>query len=966
MTLTLHDATKALVEKLGLEERDIAPHLRAALEKLSPEHPSGIALSQLETPMMKQFRAVKEEVPDGLLFFRMGDFFELFGADAIIAADVCGLTLTSRDRNSDNPVPMAGVPAVAYRQSVKKCVLAGYKVVVCDQVEDPRQAKGIVKREIVRIASPAVPGDIDDEEVVSEGCYLAAIKSTKQGFVLGFVDASTGEFRLTSKLSREALLQELLTINPKEILTKADENEELTLLVREALGRSTRTTATEAWVFRSEQACRELFAEFFKPRDLERFGVSQVEFGVQVVASLLSYLKATQRDVLRNLREIEYYELSDCLLIDDSTKRHLDFFVTSSGERKGSLFWFLNQCLTASGSRALLRRLHYPFKHREQVIAAHDEVAEFFEDTALLREVDDLLRQCADVERLLARTAQKSIDPRGLSWLRATLRLLPLLEAQFEKSSLSRQWKARATQWKPHFDRLAKLRDLLNSALCEEPAAVLGKGPVFAKAFSAELDELVELETGLDAKLAELEASEREKTQISTLKIGYTRVFGYYFEISKGKLSQAPKHFIRKQTIANGERFITPELKEIEDKALTAIEKKEVLERELFEKLRNDVLGFGDDLIATAHALAHVDLAATFARLARTHNWCRPEVVDFNVTALQKSVHPVMKAFSSSREPFVANNIALGELSKLPATHFARAERDSKILLITGPNMAGKSTVMRQCAVAQVMSQIGCYVPAVQATLGVCDRIFTRIGSSDFSLKNQSTFMVEMLEAAHMLRLATPQSLLLMDEIGRGTSTYDGLSIAWAILEDLHDRLHARTLFSTHYHELQAVAQSRPEIAARRMEVIETDGDNKQIVFTRRFLAGAAEKSYGIHVAELAGLPPELIARAREVLESLGEARASESVAPVQKAETAKPEPQSVTPALPFTSDALRDLCEVILSQSADELSPRDALEVVYALQEKVRAMREGRPELGAQRGKRRRVDANVKTMFEI
>lgn len=930
----LHETTRSLLSKLGLEDRELAPHLRAALERLSHEHPSGISLAQLETPMMKQYRKVKEEVPDALIFFRMGDFFELFGADAIIVSDICSLTLTSRDRNSDTPVAMAGVPAVAYKQMLKKCILAGYKVAICDQVEDPKQAKGIVRREIVRIASPAVPGDIDDEENSDsgKGCYLASVKKGRGGWALAFVDASTGEFRLTHKLSDSELLQEFLTLHPKEILSGVDDGKTLVQLMKGHFSSLPRVAAVETWVFRSEGACRELFLEFFAAADENRFGISSVEFGLQIVAGLLSYLKSTQRDVLRNLKKIELYSLADYLIIDDATKRHLDFFATPFGERKGSLYWFLNQCVTAMGSRGLARRLNYPFKKASDIAIENGRVSEFFDNTELRESCIEQLRNCADLEKLLSRVASKHIDPRGLAWLRESLRVLPKLKNLLASSYA---WKNETSDFEC-IDKLAPLSAALESALAPEPAAMLGKGgKIFATGFSKELDELETLESGFDTKLAELESKERENSGISTLKVGYTRVFGYYFEISKGKLDKAPAHFIRKQTIANGERFITPELKELEERSLTAGEKRTELERNLFEELRNEILKFADQLVLAAQLVSKIDIATCFAQLAAVHGWCRPEIVNDRVTALKNCVHPVMKV--TTREPFVANNIVVGESSKLPEDHFAKQNVDETVLLITGPNMAGKSTVMRSLALTQILFQMGCHVPCEEATLSVCDKVFTRIGSSDHSLKNQSTFMVEMLEAAHMLSQATQDSLLLIDEVGRGTSTFDGLSIAWAILEDLHDRVRARTLFSTHYHELQAVAQNRPSVVSYKMEVLESEDDSGEssIHFTRRFIKGAAEKSYGIHVATLAGLPLSVVRRAEEILASMSDGQQQKVV--VESSNTLKPAFTKTSLSEAVYENRFKTLSNKVLELGADELTPRQALELVYELQKLAR-----------------------------
>ncbi len=822
--------------------KELSPHLKASLDKLSEEHVSGISLAQLDSPMMRQFRAAKDEAPDALLFFRMGDFYELFGVDAVIVSDLCGLTLTSRDKNSDNPIPMAGSPVSGYKNHLKKCVQAGFKVAICDQVEDPRSAKGIVRREITRIATPAVPGDLEDEKSVSDdhsGCYLACVLGEKNSYTLSFLDVSTSEFRTTAKLSQESLLQEIETIRPKEILTSS--------LLEKALGQWIKVTDLKVslykidnWILRSSSECLDLFHEFFSDSDFNRFGLSFIPFGLECVVALLSYLKSTQKNVLKNIQNIEHYEVSHYLSLDQGTKKHLDFFSTSTGEKKGSLFYFLNRCSTSVGSRYLMRRLNYPFKYKADIIRSHEFVNQFLDNQSLLQEVVSILRRTADVERLLSKAAQKTLDPRGMAWLRNTLECLPSLNTLTSLKA----------------ETSFELASLLKEALVEEPASILGKGEaIFRRGFHSELDDVIDLEENFQAKLEELEAFERERSQISTLKIGYTRVFGYYFEISKGKLSQVPSHFMRKQTLTNGERFITQELKELEEKALHATEKRQMLERELLDKLTQSILGCSKNLLQAASFLGELDLLCTFASIALEHNWVRPEVVEENQIVLKQSVHPILAYYHSD---FIPNDIELNEIH-----------------LITGPNMAGKSTLMRQVALAQILCQMGAYVPASWARIGLADRILTRIGSGDHALKNQSTFMVEMLETAHLLRTATEKSLLILDEIGRGTSTYDGVSLAWSILEYLHDETRARTLFSTHYHELVECAQLRSRIVPMQMGVLETEFSNdkgertKSIAFSRLYSQGSAGKSYGIHVAQLAGIPDKILQRAELILQNL-------------------------------------------------------------------------------------------------
>lgn len=914
------------------QDRELAPHLRAALERLSSDHPSGIPADQRGTPMMKQFLSAKDEVPDCLVFFRMGDFFELFGADAVIVSDVCGLTLTSRDKGSECPVPMAGVPAGSYRSSVKKCLLAGFKVAVVDQVEDPRQAKGIVRREIVRIATPAVPGDLEEEsEDAVHGTFLAAAHETSVGWTFACVDVSTGDFRLTGRLSRESLEQEILTIRPRELLVSSDRLQKTKERLRQILQPAPVINAIDSWIFRSERDCRALFEEFFSARALNGFGVLDYASGLQVVSGILSYLKATQRSVLQNVKTIQTYEMANHMVLDANTKRHLDFFATAGGEKKGSLYCFLNRCVTAGGSRLLVRRLNYPFLNRADIEDEQARIASLVADSLRSDFLTEVLRNTADVERLLSRTAQGSLDPRGMAWLRQTLIQAPHIAEILGEMSVGQSLQSLMESLAEPCRTLSPLRDLLERALVDDPPSLLGKGSrVFREGFSPELDEVTALESNFDDMIGALEKREKERSHISTLKIGFTRVFGYYFEVSRGKVAQVPDDFIRKQTLANAERYTTDELKELESRWLTASERRATLERELFESVRQEILQYAESISNLGHALAHIDLVRSFAAIARDGGWCRPRLVDECITELRGCVHPVLAGFMGSDSPFVANDIVVGK---------AGDGEDRRVLLITGPNMAGKSTVMRQAALVQVLAQMGSFVPAREAVLGVCDRVFTRIGSGDFALRNQSTFMVEMLESAAMLRSATSRSLLLMDELGRGTSTYDGLSLAWAILEDLHDRIGARALFSTHYHELVDVAQDRPGIRLMQMEVIERDrgGQDKgtgaqEILFSYRFVDGAAGQSYGLHVAELAGMDVAVVSRAAQVLESLHEADGGGGacVVPQVAAVPVMRPGQRVTDLSERDERVLRRLQALLVAAEPNGMTPLEALQMVF------------------------------------
>lgn len=926
--MTHHPLTLALLETLQAQGADLSPHHKSAFEKLSDEHPSGISLAQMETPMMRQFKEAKDAVPDALLFFRMGDFYELFGADAVIAAEVCQLTLTSRDRNSENPVPMAGVPAVNHRVTLKKALAAGFKVAVCDQLEDPKLAKGLVKRDIVRIATPAVPGDLgeDDDSTSPSGTWLSCAVPAAGGlWALAFVDVSTGVFRYTGRLSLSDLEQELMTLGPREIVVPAAQVERMTEFARSRFSLIPRVSPMPAWIFRSPSDALRLFEDFFELPKLNAFGLPAIDGSLQSVAGVLHYLKDTQRGIVKNITSIDYFDVSKHLVLDESTKRHLDFFVTTTGERKGTLFNFLNQCATACGARLLAQKLNYPEKSRTAAEESHDAVETILRNSSSERTLFAELRSTADLDRQLSRAAQNSIDPKGLAWVGQTLSRLPTIVEFIQRLTKPSQGIQRiASELTSLIQDVSPLARVLASALEVEPAQIVGKGgKIFKTGFHPELDELVDLEANFEGKIASLEAHERAVSGIPTLKIGYTRAFGYYFEISKGKLSQVPAHFERKQTLVNGERFITPELKVLEEKALSAAERRSSIERQLLENLRAELISHATALTALSRIIAQIDVWRCFAQLAHDQRWCKPVLVEQHVTALEQSVHPILAGLRTTQNKFVANDIVLGDSRKIDSKYFGHGASAGQVLLVTGPNMAGKSTVMRQVALAHVLAQMGCYVPAKHATLGMCDKIFTRIGAGDFALRNQSTFMVEMLETAQMLRFATPASLLLLDEIGRGTSTYDGLSLAWAILEDLAERVGARALFSTHYHELVDAVSTRENVTAMRMEVVEqpsSTGD--QIIFTYRFLAGAAGKSYGIHVARLAGIPESVVKRAHTLLQSLSshDFNAATTVASVST---------QAQPTLTPEQDPLRQFLNSI---EPDELSARDALDLIYEL----------------------------------
>jgi DNA mismatch repair protein MutS len=952
-------------------------------------HPSGISLAQLESPMMKQFAAAKEQVPDALLFFRMGDFFELFGIDAVIAAHICRLTLTSRDKGAEDPVPMAGVPAVAVKASLKKCVESGFKVALCDQVEDPRDAKTLVKREIVRVLTPAVSGDLfEEDEARPSGSFLGILlqdmrrESGSFAWTVAAIDAATGVFRLVSGSDRGARDEELLALAPREILL--DESE-FAQSKREILGIFNRHGVTPPACVVSPSRVgvppAVLAAKLARvyPKDsgagTSFEAISAQPFGPDAVAALADYVALMQRSGVGNFhwKPAVIVNRGETMFLDSATRSHLTLFGNeqrNGGGRADSFFHFLNQCVTTAGQRKLFDRLAAPLAAKVSIDSALEMTASLVgAPSGFVRDVRALLCQCSDLDRLLARLALGGGSPREMVALRRTL------QACYQIGGM--QWNpswaiTEQVHGNPFLGRSSNcqhaLLELLERALCDSPDIVLGKGNFFRAGYNARLDEFVRSSCGIEEQLEQLQSRERERTGISTLKIGYNRVFGYFFEVSKGKAAAIPNSFIRKQTLANAERFITQELKELEDSALTAEDRKQALERELFAELVQLVLAERESLGDLNDLVATLDLHCCFARLSEVHHWSMPIISDLPVSQIRSLVHPVVaQELAKSGRGFVPNDVSLGV-----ADSVAGDSQQTPILLITGPNMAGKSTIMRQVALVHILAQMGCYVPASHAVIGICDKIFTRIGAGDDLMGARSTFMVEMSETAQILRQATPRSLILMDEIGRGTSTWDGLALAWSILEQLDGSLGARTLFSTHYHELSHYCGAFRNTKPMQVEVMENpaaDDANDRIVFTHRFIAGAATESYGIHVARLAGLPEDVIARATERLEHLTSMTALKGDSgayskQVRAAPKVEPIPQALGDALYLYEDVAAE----IEAFDINSCSPLDAMNQLAAWQKRIRGAGPNGRSANQTSGRSRTTgrDRNRQTMNEL
>ena len=804
---------------------------------------------------MKQFLSIKADHPDGIVFFRLGDFYEMFFEDAVVAAQKLDLTLTTRDKGKEDAIPMCGVPHHAARGYIAKLNELGHTVVLVEQVEDPRQAKGLVKREVVRIITPGVVVD-DDVLEPKEARYVAALGAGKAddgwAYGLAYLDVSTGEFRCTQLASLEDLVGELARVEPREVLVASDlvaDRGPLASVPKRYRG----AVYNRARAFSLTEACDLLDAEL--PDDVAKLGLSQVPLAARAAAEVLQYARDTQPGGVLPLTRLQVYEPSQAVVLDEAAVANLELCRTLIGSNKaGSLLSVIDHTKTAPGGRTLRRWLLYPLVELAPIRRRQDAI-EYWIDHAVLREqVREQLKQVYDLERLASRVSLNVANPRDLGRLRDSLAQLPQLAALIRGAGEATPL-AVPEMLEPDDVVLAELAELaaeLARALVDDPPVVGKDGGIIRDGFCAVVDENRELAAGGRTTVAQVEQRERERTGIGNLKIKHNRVFGYYIEVTRPNLPRVPSDYIRKQTIATGERFVTEELADLEAKILNAQETLVSRENELVAALCRTAAKHTRSLLAAAELVANTDCTAGLAELAHTYHYCRPQVDDGAVIDIHEGRHPVVEQTVATGS-FVPNDCRLDPNAE-------------QILLITGPNMAGKSTYMRQVALIVLLAQIGSFVPASAATIGVVDRIFTRVGAADNLARGESTFMVEMRETSTILAAATKRSLVVLDEVGRGTSTFDGVSIAWAVTEYLHDAIGARTLFATHYHELCALARSRERVRNWSVAVREHAGD---IVFLRQLIEGGANRSYGIDVARLAGLPSSVVSRARHILDQL-------------------------------------------------------------------------------------------------
>ena len=859
---------------------------------------------------MNQYLSVKREYPDAILLFRLGDFYEMFYDDAKVASEILGIALTSRDRSKKNPVPLCGVPFHSVEPHISKLLGSGKKVAVCEQVGDPKQTKGIVERKVVRVLTPGAVLDSENLESKSNN-FLACVAEEENGFGLSFCDISTGEFRTSFFRSQEDLLSELANIGPKEILIPDSGSEPPWL--KSLLDANPRTliTRVDSWKWEFER-CGEILKDGFAVLTLEALEIEKKPGCISACGVLFDYLRETQKDFLPQIEFPRYYDTVDYMKIDEWTARNLELRSSTEGSLKHSLLGVMDETRSPMGARLLRRWMSYPLLDVGEIKKRQGAAGELLENLSAREDLMDALRQTGDLERLIHRIETPSARPRDLASLRDSSFYVEKLRAvmgNFHSETLA--------SLREGMDDFRDLRDYLEAALVEAPPVLAREGGVIRESFSPELDRLRKIQSDGRKWISELEGRERKRTGITNLKIGYNRVFGYYLEITNSRLSLVPEDYSRRQTLAGSERFISPELKEYEEQILTAAEKITGLEATLFEEVRKKAAAEARRVKATASVVAETDVFCSMGEIASRYGYCRPEFVSHPLVELRDCRHPVVERISLERG-FVPNDVTLDSEEK-------------RFMIITGPNMSGKSTLIRQVALISLMAQMGSFVPARAARLGVVDRIFSRVGASDNLTAGRSTFMVEMVETAHILQNATPRSLVILDEIGRGTSTFDGMSIAWAVSEYLYD-MGPLTLFATHYHELSNLADVKPGVTNSNVAVKEQGGE---ILFLRKLVPGATSHSYGIQVARLAGVPPKVLNSARRVLFSLEKFKAglSQSMLGGQLLLfDAEPEGESEAE---FQKEAL--LTEDLASMDPMNMTPMEALSKLAELVEKAK-----------------------------
>ncbi len=799
------------------------------------------------TPLMSQYGKIKEENPDSILLFRMGDFYETFEEDAKIASKVLGITLTKRAHGAAEDVPLAGFPHHAIETYLPKLIRAGYRVAICDQIENPKFAKGLVKRGVVEIVTPGVA--ISDKLLDhKKNNYLLSICVEDDIAGLAFADISTGEFQ-TYEVKFAELIQQFGAINPAEILIPKNQKLMLESMLQKSVPLA-RITRIDDWIYNYDYGL-ELLLNHFNTKTLKGYGIENMRVGISAAGGALNYLRETQKANITHINKITRFNPSDYMLLDFSTKRNLEItFTMQEGEREGSLISILDKTETSMGGRMLKKWVTAPLRKLEQINKRQECVAELLSNKVLRKNIQNELKEIGDLERLISKVCTGRANPRELVNLKSSLKKIPLIKQLLDLSAVETIF---AINQK--LNCLDDVVEKIELAISDDPPLAISDGGVIRHGFNSELDELRNLSTNAKDWIANFQKSERERTKISSLKVSYNKVFGYYIEISNANKEKAPDNYIRKQTLVNGERFITPELKEYEDKILNAQENIANIEFKLFDEVRIAAAKEAEAIQQNAQLIAMLDCYQSFSECAAEYNYCRPTLSESDSIRIIEGRHPVVERILPPSEKFTPNDSLL-------------SSSEDQIILLTGPNMAGKSVYLRQVGLIVLLAQIGSFVPAKEAEIGLIDRIYTRVGASDNISAGESTFLVEMQEAANILNNATGKSLILLDEIGRGTSTFDGISIAWAITEYLHENpnLNAKTLFATHYHELNEMADIFPRIKNYKVDVREY-GD--KVIFLHKITPGGADHSYGIQVAQMAGLPQFVTSRAKEVLLNL-------------------------------------------------------------------------------------------------
>ena len=876
------------------------------------------------SPMMTHYLETKKQYPDCILFYRLGDFYEMFFEDAQTVSKELELTLTGKDCGLEERAPMCGVPYHAVEGYLSRLVQKGYKVAIAEQMEDPKQAKGLVKREVIRVVTP---GTLTNSQVLEESKnnYLMGIVYIDGVFGVSTVDVSTGDYLVTEVRNERSLLDEIYKFSPSELIC----NEAFYMSGIDLEDLKVRLNAVISALenrFFSDDSCRRILREHFHVEHLEALGLADYETGAIAAGAVLQYLYETQKNTLEHLTRLTVYTTGQFMMLDTSTRRNLELTETlREKQKRGTLLWVLDKTKTAMGARMLRTLVEQPLISREEILRRQNAIEELNMNYISREELCEYLNPIYDLERLIGRISYRTANPRDLIAFGNSLAMLPYIKQILKEFSGELLKNLEAA-----LDPLADLKELIDKAIVEEPPITVREGGIIKEGYHEEADRLRHAKTEGKDWLAQLEQSEREKTGIKNLKVKFNKVFGYYFEVTNSFKDLVPDYFIRKQTLTNAERYTTDRLKELEDIILGAEDKLVSLEYDLFCQVRDQIAGEVNRIQSTARAIAMTDVLASLSVVATRYNYVKPHINEKGIIRIKNGRHPVVEQMMGG-EMFVANDTYLDN-------------GKNRISIITGPNMAGKSTYMRQTALITLMAQIGSFVPADEADIGLCDRIFTRVGASDDLASGQSTFMVEMTEVANILRNATKNSLLILDEIGRGTSTFDGLSIAWAVVEYISNTkiLGAKTLFATHYHELTELEGTLSGVNNYCIAVKEQGDD---IVFLRKIVKGGADKSYGIQVAKLAGVPAPVIDRAKELVEELSDAditaRAKEIAENGPGTQTrkkvAKPDEVDLQQMSIFDTVNEDDIIKEIMELEVNRMSPLDALNTLDKLQAKLK-----------------------------